>query len=77
MPDYTLEYIRRYYKVPAEKGARVRFEGKAGTILSGASGPYLRVRLDGEKWARTYHPTWHLEYDADPDAGKALEGAGE
>lgn len=61
-----MDYIRRTYQVPAKRGGRVRYTGRAagerfGTILS-ARGGYLRIRLDGDKHAGTYHPTWKLEY---------------
>lgn len=64
------DYIRRYYRVPAKRGARVRYTGareaKLGTVLS-ATGPYVRIRLDGEKRAHVYHPTWELEYLLGPE----------
>ncbi len=51
----SLQYVRDYYKVPAIKGAAVTYRGKPGTI-TGASGPHVMIRLDGEKHARPYHP---------------------
>lgn len=54
-------YVRRYYKVPAKRGMRVVADGKPGQIV-GFSGQYLRIRLDGEKCIRNWHPTWHIEY---------------
>ena len=60
-----MNYIRRYYGVPAKRGGRVKYTGgkspRYGTIKS-ASGPHLRILLDGDKYAGTYHPTWELEY---------------
>lgn len=66
----SMKYIRDHYGVPAQRGARVRFQpyqfgNKAwnGTITS-AAGQYLRIRRDGDK--RTYparfHPTFGLTY---------------
>ena len=51
-----LEYIRNYYKVPAIKGKIVKYQDKFGVII-GASGPHVKIRLDGEKNAHPYHPT--------------------
>ncbi len=56
-----MDYIRRYYNVPAKRGSRVRFKGKLGTI-TGSRYAYLRIRLDSEKSSRLYHPTWEIEY---------------
>lgn len=56
-----MDYIRNYYKVPAKKGGRVEYEGKAGTIV-GTRNAYLRIRLDGEKKIKSYHPTYNMSY---------------
>lgn len=32
-----------------------------GTI-TGSSGGYLRIRLDGNDFSFNYHPTWQLDY---------------
>lgn len=62
-----IEHIRQTRNVPAKVGGRVRYTGSAngvtryGTITGGRSG-YLQIRLDGDKHARNYHPTWELEY---------------
>lgn len=56
-----MEYIRKYYNVPAKRGGRIEFKGKQGTIV-GSSRPYLRIRFDGEKAIYTYHPTWEIKY---------------
>lgn len=57
----TMESIRKGYGVPAKRGARVRFLGQQGTIVSSA-GAYLRVRIDSSKCVLTCHPTWEIEY---------------
>lgn len=72
----SMEYIRRYYWVPAKRGGRVRlglafgsvFGGRTGTIVS-ADGQYLRVRVDTpvDHKPLRLHPTWELTY---------LEGGG-
>lgn len=59
----SMEYIRRAYNVPAKRGALVTFQGKPG-VITGSRGAYLRIRLDGEKRAGIYHPTWEIEYIA-------------
>lgn len=58
--------IRESRQVPAKRGGRVRYTGgqdgpRFGTIKS-ARGGYLMILLDGDKFARTFHPTWELEY---------------
>lgn len=72
--DDGLGYIRGYYKVPARAGGRIRYEGAwpwrgegtivggEGTILGPASGPYLRVQLDGHDEPITLHPTDRVVY---------------
>ena len=57
----SLEYIRNYYRVPAKKGKIVSYKGKLG-MITGASGPHVKVRLEGEKNALPYHPD-DLKYD--------------
>lgn len=54
-------YVREYYKVPAKRGMRIKFEGQPGVIV-GFRDQYLRVRLDDEKRIITCHPTWEIEY---------------
>ena len=71
-----MEYIRKYYKVPAKRGARVEFyddtyhfiygflaneKRKKGTIVA-ARGGYIRVRFDNVDGIYTMHPTWNLRY---------------
>ncbi len=61
----SMQYIRDYYKVPATRGARVRWAGmtetREGTIV-GSRGAHLRVRFDGSVVIHTMHPTWQVEY---------------
>ena len=54
-------YVRAYYGVPARRGARVIADGNPGRITSG-DGAHIRVRLDGEKRSRPWHPTWRIDY---------------
>jgi hypothetical protein len=72
MSKASLDYIRRYYRVPAKVGGRVRYSGdgepKEGTIR-GTSGPHLRIKLDGERHIHVFHPTWKLEYLGEADRG--------
>ena len=57
-----MDYIRSYYGVPAKRGARVVFNGKAGVIV-GSRQQYLRIRLDIDPHKPiTVHPTWRMEY---------------
>lgn len=57
----SMDYIRRYYGVPAKRGGRVIANGKPGVIV-GAQGQYLRVRIDGEKAVGNWHPDWNMIY---------------
>ena len=61
----SLEYVRKYYGVPAKRGGRVEYTGddkpELGTIC-GASGAHLSIRLDGKKHPMPFHPTWKLRY---------------
>lgn len=57
----SIEYIRKYYKIPAKIGMRIRFKNKFGKIV-GTRNSHLRIRLDGEKIINNYHPTWNIEY---------------
>lgn len=63
--EQAFEYIRKTYGVPARKGVRVRYLGgpaPAEGTITGAAGGYIRVRLDGDRLARVFHPTWMLNY---------------
>lgn len=57
----SIEYIRSYYNVPAQRGMRVVADGKPAEIR-GARGQYLRLLLDGDQHLTTWHPTWRIEY---------------
>ncbi len=58
------DYINRSYGLNVRKGGRVEYTGagepKAGTIVA-ADGPYLSIKLDGDKHPSPYHPTWELK----------------
>lgn len=67
----SMANIRKSRGVPAKRGGRVRYTGgkspRLGTITSSNVG-YLMIKLDGDRWARAFHPTWELEYlDAKPE----------
>jgi len=61
----SMDYIRNYYGVPAQRGGRVRYTGgrhpQLGTI-TGSEGQYLTIQLDGQRHSMPYHPTWEIEY---------------
>lgn len=59
--DDALEYIRRYYRVPAKKGAKITYQGNPG-VIRGGTGSYLLVRMEGDKANIKCHPTWEIEY---------------
>jgi hypothetical protein len=57
----SFEYIGETYNVPAKRGMKVIAQGRRGTIV-GVKGPYLRIRIEGEKNILSFHPTWEMEY---------------
>ena len=59
----SCEYVRNYYKVPAEIGRRVIAYGEPG-IIAEDRGHYIGVTLDSDKPGRVsnYHPTDGIEY---------------
>jgi len=59
----SLEYIRNYYEVPAKKGKIIAYKGRLG-VITGASGPYVKVRLEGDRNSLPYHPA-DLKYDVE------------
>jgi hypothetical protein len=74
-----MDYVRRYYGVPARRGGRVRLgagfakAGYEGTITRATH--YIWVRLDGARHATPFHPTWELEYlDAASTPAQEKEG---
>lgn len=77
----SMEWIRNYYGVPAQRGGRVEYTGckpaKLGTIVS-ASNAHINVKLDGQKYPTPFHPTWELRYlDAAESATPAPTVIGE
>ncbi len=54
-------YIRKAYGVLARRGLRVIAIGKPG-VITGSRGAYLRIKLDGERRSRKYHPIWEIDY---------------
>lgn len=67
----SMDYIRHSYGVPAKRGGRVTWWATLGAqavgTIVGTRGHYLRVRFDGEKRARTLHPTWRIGYHETPN----------
>lgn len=64
----SMKYIRDYYRVNAKRGGRVRYANRCGFgdpregEIKGARGAYLRILLDGDRTAKTFHPTFDIEY---------------
>ena len=58
-----MEYIQKYYRVPAEIGRRVECYGESG-IIAEDRGNYIGVLLDKDKPndIKTYHPTSEVKY---------------
>lgn len=60
----SLEYVRKYYGVPAEIGRRVKVDGRAGVIASDR-GCHIGVVFDDKSYGGINypcHPTWRVEY---------------
>ena len=51
----SMAYVRRYYGVPARRGARVTYNGRPGRITS--ADHRIRVRFDGDNFSSIIHPT--------------------
>lgn len=66
----SMDYIRRFYGVPAKRGTRVQYTNAVkavqGTIV-GSRGQYLRVRWDETGCTHTMHPTWMMVYLKTPN----------
>lgn len=61
----SLKYIRDTYGVPAKRGGRVEYIGNGVAIqgtITGSRGARIRVRLDGDRYSVTFHPTWRIRY---------------
>lgn len=58
----SMEYIRKFYDVPAKRGMAVRFMGNRTGKIVWSDGAYLRIKFSGCKIAKNYHPTYTLEY---------------
>ena len=58
------QYINQYYKVPAEYGRRIEFEGKRKGIIVQCQGNYIGVNFDDRKPNQidTLHPTDKVKY---------------
>ena len=73
----SLDYIRRAYRVPAKRGARVEYLASDGELMegtiTGSKGARLRVRLDGAKQSFIFHPTYALKYLPDGPTSIVLQ----
>ena len=58
------DYIKNTYKVPAEIGREILFEGKRKGVIVKDCGNYIGVNFDDKKPGQidTLHPTWEVEY---------------
>lgn len=59
----SLEYIRNYYCVPANRGRLVEYRGRRA-VITGASGQYLRLKFTDEPKPHPgkFHPTYEINY---------------
>jgi hypothetical protein len=74
-----MEYIRKTYGVPAKRGGRVEYTSGAKFttqgVITGSSGPYLRIKLDINRVSLRFHPqTDGLVYLPAPNAQQHSEG---
>ena len=55
------DWVRKSYNLPfIKRGMRVCHDGKMGTITFADS--HVKVRLDGQKYPVSCHPTWEMVY---------------
>lgn len=61
----NFEYIRHQYKVPAEIGREIVFEGKRKGVIMEDRGNYIGVNFDDDKPGVivNLHPTWKVKYN--------------
>lgn len=59
----SCDYIKEYYRVPAELGRRVCIDGKLG-IIAEDRGHYIGVNFDDDKPGQisNCHPTYEVKY---------------
>ena len=68
----SMEFVRRTYRVPAKRGARVRYSFTRGSRPKGTilwASHYLHVRFDGEKQIYRIHPSDDSLEWLSPNAG--------
>ena len=62
----SMEYIRKYYGVPAKRGGKVKIiNQKVGVqfagIITGSKDAYLRISINRQR-SGLYHPTDNIVY---------------
>jgi hypothetical protein len=60
--EVFMEYIRKFYGVPAKRGGRIIYGASGYGTIVGSMGAYLRIRMDGEKQVKSYHPQHLITY---------------
>lgn len=64
----SMDYIIKFYRVPAYRGRVVVFqngtEGGVRMVITGSDGQYLLMRPVDEPKAKSkrFHPTWNINY---------------
>ena len=63
----SMEYVRKFYGVPAKRGGKIRFTDSDGKVWEGriksARGPHIRCAMkDFPRATAILHPTWNVEY---------------
>lgn len=60
------DYINKAYGLNIKKGDRVRYTLLSGSIkegvVVGVHAGSLKIKMDSDKYADIYHPTWNIEY---------------
>jgi len=60
-----MEYIRKYYGVPAKRGGKVKIHSHLGVtfdgIITGSKDARLRISINKRR-SGFYHPTENIEY---------------
>lgn len=58
----SMRMIRDVYQVPAKRGMKIKYEGRAATIV-GTRNARLRIEFDDEEGVvYSAHPTYNIEY---------------
>jgi len=67
--EMSLAYIRDHYRVPAKRGMKIKlnpsyfsYRGWKEGVITGSKGLYLRIKINGKRYSRIFHPTYGIFY---------------